>query len=166
MTKFSLPFLGQFDTSNLEEYYNIDIVYNGNEVQIDLNFASKNIDVARLEIVKHFIETISEFDKKNKEYIKDNYADENCDTVRAYVEYHLEDFDEDELAEFINFEDITISPEIQLINPLRLKRIGFYPESEENFAIFDYSLNPEITDELVVIFTKPNGEMNYMAMES
>jgi Protein of unknown function (DUF2004)/Uncharacterized protein conserved in bacteria (DUF2262) len=166
MANYSLPHFGNLDPKNLEEYYDVDIDFNGQKIQLDLNFENKYIDTKRLDIIKQFIENISEFDKKNKKYIEQDYADEDCDTVRTYIEHHIENFDKDELSEFIDFDNKVTSPEIQLMNSLRITRIGFYPDSEENFATFDYSINPETTDQLVVIFTYPTGEINYMTMES
>lgn len=166
MANYLLQHFGNLDTENLEEYYDVDIDFGGQDIQLDLNFENKNIDPKRLDFVKHFIENISEFDKKNKKLIEQDYEDEDCDTVRTYVEHHIENLDKDELSEFVDFDNKTITPEIQLMNSLRIVRIGFYPDSEENFATFDYSINPEITDQLVVIFTFPTGELNYMTMES
>ena len=166
MANYTLQHFGDLDLNNLEEYFDVDIDFNEHKVQIDLNFESNNIDIKRLDLVKQFLENISDFDLKNKKHIGQDYADENCDTVKTYVEHYIENFDTDELSEFIDFDNKATSPEIQLMNSLRLIRIGFYPDSEENFAIFDYSINPEVADQLVVIFTHPNGEMNYMTMES
>ena len=166
MANYSLPHFVDIDANNLEEYYDVDIEFNGQEIQIDLNFESKNIDTKRLEIAKRFIDDIPEFDKRNRKYIEQDYENEDCDTVRTYIEHYLEYFDDEELSEFIDFDNKTISPEIQLMKSLRLVRMGLYPDSEENFATFDYSINPDTTDQLVVIFTKSTGEMNYMTMES
>ena len=166
MANYSLPYFGNLDPNNLDEYYDVDIDFNEHKIQIDLNFDSNNIDTKRLDIVKQFIENVSVFDKKNKNHIIQDYADENCDTVKTYVEHYIENFDTDVLSEFIDFDNKETSQEIQLMNSLRLVRIGFYPDSEENFTTFDYSINPEIADHLVVIFTHSTGEMNYMTMES
>jgi len=52
------------------------------------------------------------------------------------------------------------------LTKLKLIRVGLYPTSEDNFAIFDYSIGEEITDYLVVINTDENGQLDYMTMES
>ena len=166
MANYLLPHFEELDPKNLEEYYDVEIDFNGHEIQIDLNFDNKSIQSERLDIVKKFIENLSAYDTKNKKYIKEDYADEDCDTVRTYVEHYIESFDKEDLSEFINFDNLELTPEIQLMNSLRLVRIGFYPDSEENFATFDYSINPEIADQLVVILISVTGEMNYMTMES
>ena len=166
MSTITLPYFGRIDSTSLDEYYDTEIPFNGNQIQIDLNFENKSINTERLDLVKEFIENISAYDTKNKKYIEQDYSNEDCDTVRTYVEHYIESFDKDELSEFIDFDNKTLTPEIQLMNSLRLVRIGFYPDSEENFATFDYSINPEIADQLVVIFMGSTGEMNYMTMES
>jgi hypothetical protein len=166
MESYSLPYFADLNPANVGEYYDVDIEFHGQTVQIDLNFENKSIDPKRLDIAKWFIENISTFDTKNKQYIEQDYANEGNDTVRTYVEHYMDYFDEGELSNFIDFENKTISSEVQLIKSLRLVRMGLYPDSEDNFATFDYSIDPDTTDQLVVIFTRSNGEMNYMTMES
>ncbi|HEV8506543.1 MAG TPA: DUF2004 domain-containing protein [Chitinophagaceae bacterium] len=166
MANYSLPHFADIDTNILEEYYDVDIDFNGQEIQIDLNFENKSIDPNRLDIVKRFIENISEFDEKNKKYIEQDYDDDDCDTVKTYIEHHLEEVGKDELADLVNFDDETISPEIQLMNSLRLVRVGLYPDSEDQFAIFDYSIGQDLTQYIVVINTNENGDLDYMTMES
>jgi hypothetical protein len=166
MANYSLPHFADIDTNNLEEYYDVDIDLNGLEIQIDLNFERKSIDSKRLDIAKQFIENISEFDKKNKKYIEQDYNDEESDTVKTYVGHHLNEVGKDELSDLVNFDDEVTNPEIQLIKALQLVRVGLYPDSEEKFAIFDYSIGRELTQYLVVIKTNENGVLDYMTMES
>ncbi len=166
MTEYTLPHFGQLATENLEEYYDVDIEFNGNEIQIDLNFENKAIDIATMDKVKNFIENIEKFDNLNKTYILDDYNDEEGDTVKFYLEDHLEEIGKDELSTLINFDDTTIELEQQLLAKLKLVRVGLYPESEDNFAIFDYSIGQDITNYLVVINTDENGQLEYMTMES
>ena len=166
MVEYTLPHFEQLATENLEEYYDVDIVFNGNEIQIDLNFENKAIDIATMGKVKNFIENIEKFDNLNKTYILDDYNDEEGDTVKFYLEDHLEEIGKDELSTLINFDDTTIELEQQLLAKLKLVRVGLYPESEDNFAIFDYSIGQDITNYLVVINTDENGQLEYMTMES
>ncbi|MDA3614917.1 hypothetical protein [Polluticaenibacter yanchengensis] len=43
MAEYFLPHFGKLQTDNLEEYYDADIEFNGNEIQIDLNFEKKRL---------------------------------------------------------------------------------------------------------------------------
>lgn len=166
MAKYVLPSFGQLDSENLEEYYDCDIIFNNTQVSIDLNFGDCKIDISRLEIAKKFIEQIADYDYKNKKYIEQDYTDEDGDTVREYVEHHLDELGEDELSELIDPSNKKTSREDQLVKKLHLVRMGLYPDSDDQFAIFDYSIGPEITQYLVVLFIDEYGNLDYLTMES
>lgn len=166
MSSFKLPHFGFIDPAALKEYYDVEIPFNDTKIQIDLNFNSKSIDPARLETVKQFIENIRIHDLNNKKHINADYHDEDGNTVKFYLEHHLEELGKDELAELIDLGSKSSEHEKQLLKKLHLVRVGLYPDSEDQFAIFDYSIGQEITNYLVVIFTDENGNLDYMTMES
>lgn len=166
MAEYTLPHFGNLSTENLKDYYDIDIDFNGTQIQIDLNFENDTIDTLTMDKIKNFIENIDKFDKLNKNYILNDYNDEDGETVKLYLEHHLEEVGKEELSTLINFDDTITEPEKQLLEKLKLVRVGIYPHDEENFAIFDYSIGREITQYLVVINTDENGELEYMTMES
>jgi hypothetical protein len=166
MAEYTLPHFGKLPTENLEDYYDVDIEFNGNEIQIDLNFEDKTIDQSTMDKVKNLIENIDKFDKLNKTYIDNDYNDEDGDTVKFYLEHHLEEISQEEISILIDFDDISKEPELQLLTKLKLARIGLYPHDENNFAIFDYTIGRELTDYLAVIKTDENGQLDYMTMES
>jgi len=164
MANFKLPYFGFLDSTALDEYYDVNIDFNNNQIQIDLNFENKTIDIERLETVQHFIENIRIHDLKNKKHIEDDFSD--GDTVQEYVEHHIEELATDDLNKLIGLNTkITDQPKL-LLNKLHLIRVGLYPDSKDQFAIFDYSLGQELTDQLVVINTDENGNLDYITMES
>jgi hypothetical protein len=166
MPFIKLPHFGQLDPASLEEYYDVTIDFNGKEIQIDLNFEGKSIEIERLEIVQRFIENIRIHDISNKKYIQSDYDDEDADTVKVYLEHHLEELGEDELAELVGPGSKPATYKNQLLKQLHLVRVGLYPDSKDQFAIFDYSIGQELTNHMVVIFTDENGNLDYMTMES
>lgn len=166
MADYTLPHFGNLQTDNLNDYYDVDVDFNGNQIQIDLNFESKTSETATLEKVKKILDNIGKYDELNKTYILNDYNDEDGDTVKFYLEHHVEEVDKETLSGLIDFEDASTEPEQQLLSKLKLVRIGLYPENEEAFAVFDYSIGTDITNYLVVINTDENGVLDYMAMES
>lgn len=166
MAEYTLPYFGQLSTDNVEEYYDVNIDFNGNEIQVDLNFERESTDGTKLDQVKNYLENIEKFNRLAKSYILEDYHNEEGDTVKFYLEHHLEEVEQEELSTLINFDDVTVEPEKQLLKKLELVRIGLYPDNEEGFAILDYSIGKEITNYLVVINTDQNGQLDYMAMES
>ena len=166
MANYSLPHFGQIDLTNLDEYYNVEIDFDGQKIEVDLNFEEKSIDSKQMDTVKKFMGKIPDYDKKNKKYIERDYADEDGDTVKMYVEHHLEEIDKTELAGLVDFNNKSVSPEKQLVKALSLVRVGFYPHDDDEFAIFDYSISKKLTNYLVVISTDKNGKLEDMTMES
>ena len=166
MPTIKLPHFGTLDPASLEEYYDVEIEYNNTATQIDLNFDSTSIDIARLELVKHFIDNIRIHDLNNKKLIQQDFEDEDADTVRMYIAYHLEELASDDLEELAGPDTKPADLPLALLNKLHLVRVGLYPDNDEQFATFDYSIDTELTNHLVVLFTDENGNLDYMTMES
>jgi hypothetical protein len=166
MTTITIPHFGPIDPASLDDYYDTEIDFNGISIQIDLNFGSKTIDPKRLETVKAFIDNIRVHDINNKKYIDNDYNDEDGDTVKFYLEHHLDELGETELATLIDRNSKSTEHQKQLKNKLHLVRVGIYPEGEDQFATFDYTIGQDITNYLIVIDTDENGNLVYMTMES
>jgi hypothetical protein len=164
MSKYTLPHFGELDTESLDEYYDVDIDFEGRTIQLDLNFEEGSIDPKRLDLVKAFISGLSDYNTKNLVAIADDMED--GDTVEEYIDHHLAELAEEDLAQLVDKNNSKTSPQKQLLAKLQLVRVGLYPGSEEQFATFDYSIGQEITNYLVVLFTDENGELDYMTMES
>ncbi|MEO5944853.1 MAG: DUF2004 domain-containing protein [Ferruginibacter sp.] len=166
MANFKLSHFGVLDSVALDEYYEVDIDFNNKRIQLDLNFENKAIELERLEMAHRFIENIRIHDLNNKKYIEQDFADEDGDTVGEYLEHHIEELATDELNQLIGYNTKTVDQSKLLLKKLYLTRVGLYPDSKEQFAIFDYTIGPELTDYLVVINTDENGNLDYITMES
>lgn len=167
MNKYNLPHFEPIDPASPLEYYSAQIEFNNNEVELDLNFWGEAIEPKRLDLVKNILDNLKEFDSKNRKYIEQDYANEGADTVKTYIDHHLTELPEEDLAGYIDFNNNSITPEQQLINALQLVRVGFYPdEGEDQIAVFDYSLGYDVTNYLIVIFINTNGELDHLTMES
>jgi len=166
MASLRLPHFGILDTVALDDYYDTEFEYNKTEVQLQLNFDNKSIDIQRLETVKHFIDNIRIHDLNNRKRLEKDYEDKDGATVKIYIENELDQLAEDDLAALLG--PTTKASDIPrlLLQKLHLVRVGLYPDNEDQFATFDYSLNPEVTNQLVVLFTDANGNLDYMTIES
>jgi hypothetical protein len=166
MAHITLPHFGPIDPEALDSYYDTEIDFNGRSISIDLNFGSSSIDSRKLETVLRFIENIRIYDINNKGFIAKDYHDEGGNTVKFYLQHHIEELGATELASLVDQGTKKDGYEKQLLSRLHLVRVGIYPEGEDQFAIFDYSLGVDLTNDLVVIFTDENGNLDYMTMES
>ena len=161
-----LPYFGQLDVNSLEDYYESSTTINGQAISIDLNFDNSSADKLKMATLKNVLENIENFDNQNKIYINNDYNDVDGDTVKSYLENHLEQFDDEELNLLIDKTDTSINPERQLLKKLTLVRLGLYPDNEEYLTTFDYSIGKDITQYLVVVTTDKDGKLNYITMES
>lgn len=166
MTAHTLSIIEQLDPNNLEDHYDLDFKFADQHITIDLHFDHTTIDGSRLEMLKRFITNIEAFDRDNKEQIRQDYADDNCDTVKTYLEYFIQNNDEEELASFTDKQNQDLNIEQQLLTQFKLVRLGLSPHEDRYFATFDYTISRELTDNLLVLFTNQLGDMDYMTLES
>ena len=166
MSLYTLPHFEPINIDALDEYYDTEMMLNDKAIQIDLNFENKSIAPEKMDQVKNILAQLLQLDQQNKTYIANDFEDEDGDTVRTYVEHHLEEIGRDELAAFIDFNNANLTPEQQCMHHLHLVRLGLYPDSEDYFATFDYSLGKDLTDYLVVINIDAEGQLQYLTMES
>ena len=177
MTEYLLPPFGQINLTSLNEDYNAKIELDNTEISIDINFGKTTIEKAEMDNIKNFIEDIARFDKQNKGYIDKDFNDENGDTIKEYIDFHIAEFEKDELAQLIDYDNKEIAPEKQLLNKLRLERVGLYPDGKYDtnyFAVFDYTFEGNvyidgrrtITDQIIVVKTDNKGNLDHLSWES
>ena len=177
MTEYLLSPFGQIDLTSLNEEYNAVIELNEKEIRIDINFDKTTIEKSEMDNIKNFIENIDKFDKQNMGFIEKDFNDENGDTVKEYIEFHIEEFEKEELAQLIDYDNKEIAPEKQLLNKLTLERVGLYPDGKyetKYFAVFDYTFEGNvyidgrrtITDQIIVVKTDNNGKLDHLSWES
>ncbi|MFB9077949.1 DUF2004 domain-containing protein [Flavobacterium procerum] len=167
MTDYLLPYFGLINPDNLEEDYRISIELKGKEIGIDINFGKTAIERNGMDVIKNFLENIENYDKQNMVFIKHDYDDENGDTVKQFVTEHVEDYG-DEFLEELHI-DLEGDKEKQFMAMLHLTRVGLYPDKKYNssyYAVFDYTVNKDLTDQIIAVKTDENGNLDHLAWES
>jgi Protein of unknown function (DUF2004) len=167
MATYLLPYFGEINYTALDDdFYDIEIELEGNKIDIDLNFENESIEETKMKNIKNFLEKLTIFDTQNKARIKQEWLDDIEGYVNWYLIHHLEELNEADLSGLVDFDNEDIEPEVQLLAKLRLVRVGLYPISDDKFAVFDYSIGRDLTDDLLVIVTNKNGEFDHITCES
>ena len=152
------------------EYLETTIEFQNRKIPLDINsdaVLGKNNWVKEYEEYISKLETFKE--KIDKEIIKDF---ENNGITKEWVDYHSEELIESiEENGTLDSCDKNLPIDRQILSALKLNRIGIYPEyenieGEEYYAIWDYILDDEISDEILVIVTDKNGEIVDITWES
>ena len=159
-----LPLFGEIRLNPTKDYETTTDL-NNQKVRLDLNFDSDEIkDSGILSGVKQILENLAEFDKKAKKEIASDFSKNG--TVFEYIEHHLSELNETQIAELLKSSDKTLNDKQNLLAKIKLHRVGFYPEKENGIAIFDYTIGKEFTDYLIVVEINENGEIVDIRTES
>lgn len=166
MAVYRLLYFGEIELDSPDETYETVIEYNGKAVHAEMTFEGDKVRASDLKKVELLLSNLKEFDEKCRQYIDRDYRDSDGETVKLYIEHHLQEISKSDLSKVIDFSDSGTSIEKQMLDKLRMLRVSLYPDSEDQFATFDYTLGEEITDYLIVIETDAKGGLEYMTMES
>lgn len=169
MTSFELPHFGQVDLALLEEYYSIEIDWKERFLRLDLNFLNKQITQEQAKIIKAFLDNIGNFEVQNKLIIDKDFLEEG--ETADYINFYLDELDENELSNIIDDNDKQSSKSNQLLNKLKLIRVGLYPDGKYGanyYGVFDYSIDidGEPCNQLLVVKTNETGDLDHITWES
>ncbi len=169
MATFELPYFGNIRMDSVDECYFEEVKFGERTIYIDVNFMKSETDALTLESVKDFILKISQLNELNAEHYKSDFAN-GGETVN-FILFYIEELPEEQLMELIDTSKSIDNQKLELLNKLELRRVGLYPDLEprtELFGVFDYSIkiDGEYCDQLLVVKTDENGEIDHIAWES
>lgn len=159
-----LKYFNEIDLQNLTDYYEVDIDFKGMPLQLDLNFGDTNIEEINLDYVKSILADLDRTLLKVNDFIQNDYK--SGEDIQEFLTFHLEELDNDELESLLSDSDKSLTKEEQLLSIIKLKRIGFYHEDNDEYAIFDFVTDEEISQYLLVIKVNSKGELDHITMES
>ena len=124
-----------------------------------------------MDAVGEMLDEAEKLAEKSKAAIKATLKDENSpyhDVVTFFMEFHRDDVGPEIAAELFPGTDPSKLSFAEMVDFLRLKRFGSLVDSETEQQVFilDLSFNPEITDELMVIYFDLNQEIFCITHES
>lgn len=166
--KYKLPYFAEIEITRVGEYYDVEIELKGQKTTIDMNFENTALDRRLFDRLKKILDNIEQEDLKNREQIFAAFREENGNTVKSFIEDHISVLEE-ELSGILSLKDTSCSPEEQLIKELVLYRIGFYPDGKygsESFAVFDYGVGKELSNQILVVNIDPDGDLIDITWES
>jgi hypothetical protein len=159
-----LKYFNEIDLQNLTDYYEVDIDFKGNSVQLDINFQETKINESNLDYLKSILDDLDGILLKINDFIKNDYK--SGEDVKEFLAFHIEELDNDELESLLSVSDKSLSREEQLLSIIKLKRIGFYPEDNDEYVIFDFVTDEEVSQYLLVVKVNSKGQLDHITMES
>ena len=128
-------------------------------------------DPAAMNAVGEMLDEAEKLAEKVKAAVKAALADENNpyhNLVTYFMRFHRDEVGPEIAAELFPETDPAKLSFAEMVDFLRLKRFGSLVDSEMNQQVFilDLSFNPEITDELLVVYFDLNKEIFCITHES
>ena len=128
-------------------------------------------DPVTMDAVGEMLVEAEKLAEKAKAAIKAALADEGDSyhsIVTYFMQFHRDEVPPDIATELFPGTDLSKLSFAEMVDFLRLKRFGSLVDSEMNQQVFilDLSFNPEITDELMVIYFDLNKEIFCITHES
>ena len=167
MPTFEIPVVGAIDfPGGTNGYWEFELPMRGGDVSVDINSDDEVFTRAMLEEIKDFISDAARFDEIARDAFKAEFSEKPEGTVGTYLSHHAEELSEKELLKIFGITDPDDLDIHHLIDALQLVRIGLYPGAEGYVAVFDYTIDEEATDYLLVAEFDGDGEVSGISMDS
>ena len=115
------------------------------------------------------LEDVTRIDAAARAAIRDDFATGEGASSFAFLDYHLDECGEDELAECFGADSEEEIGVEQLLGALRLRRIGFYWRDALDAGeqvVLDYGLDGLESDQIIVVYAGLDGVVASVQMES
>ena len=122
-------------------------------------------------IVASMIDEVDTLVEAAKDFLKKtllNEKNEYYGTVAYFMEFHRDEMDADTVLELFPSSNVDTITFIEMVDFLKMIRFGSLIDNKTNQQAFimDLSFNPELTDELMVIYFNLEKQVFYVTHES
>lgn len=156
-----ITYFNEFDPQN--DYAETTIILDGKEVELDLNCEEVIGSTDWIPEYEKYVVQLERIKKDILQYINNDFIEEGL--TKEWITFHLEEIDEEYIDALLKNAEQFLNKEEQVLSLLRLRRIGLYPEYE-GYAIWDFVLDDEVSDEILTLQTDINGNILNIAWKS
>jgi hypothetical protein len=135
----------------------------GQHFSSDLHFKSPDVSEMILLKLEQLLNQLSELVKTAQEALKVDF--DHRGEVFSYLDFHLSELNTAQVAQLVQNSEGQSDLE-KLFSVLFLKRVGFYPESDTEFAVLDFTISTDLTQYLLVVKMNSDATINHITMES
>jgi len=122
-------------------------------------------------VVASMIDEVDTLVEAAKDFLKNTLSNEENEyygTVAYFMEFHRDEMDADTVLELFPSSNVDTITFIEMVDFLKMIRFGSLIDNKTNQQAFimDLSFNPELTDELMVIYFNLEKQVFYVTHES
>jgi len=114
------------------------------------------------------VDTLVTLAKASLKKILQDKEDRYHETVAYFMEFHRDEMDSDTVLELFPSSDVDTLTFTEMVDSLQMIRFGSIIDTKTNQQAFimDLSFNPELTDELMVVYFNLEKQVFYVTHES
>jgi hypothetical protein len=135
----------------------------GRLVSVDLS-SDGPVTSAQLDAAAAFPTALSRFDMASRAALSGD--SQGQEMVLLYMEHHLSELPPATIKSLFGSTPASAITTELFASRLVLQRVGLYPADEARTAVFDYSLDGDVTNYLLVVAFDAGGEVTSVEMES
>lgn len=167
MAQFILPTVGTLDFPTATDgYWKFMLELAGRTVRFDVNIDDSEMTESLLDKIKLFIVDAGRFDSIARNAMRIDYADDSEGSSSLYLSHHADEFSDEEREKYFGSKDAKSLGVDQLLKAIHLKRIGLYPDSDDNVAVYDYTIDEDATNYVLGVEFDESGEVLRVSMDS
>lgn len=152
VNKYKSEFFGEIDFDKNSDFYSSELKHENRIIELDLNINEHEPpNSEQLQKIDDYLKNLKNSEIEIRKFIDSDFLTGGI--AKEYFEYYTEVYEEYELENIIDNDDKEKSIEEQLLSKIYIRRIGFYP-NDNIFAVFDFHVNHEISDQILVIVVK------------
>jgi hypothetical protein len=166
MNIYSAKYFGEIDLDGPNQWYETELNVNNKTVEVLFTVldTSTSIDKEAIQKIEAYLDNFQDNESYVRSCMQENFKQKG--DVMDYIDFHIEEFDKEDIADLIKGIDKKLSKKEKLLSILVLLRIVFYPERDDGtFAVLDYTISEELTDELIAVKLYKDDTMDF-AIES
>lgn len=124
----------------------------------------EGLSPAQLAQVEQVIDKLPTYSDSARDYLLAELGNDNG-TIDFFISFHKDELGDD-LAEFFDVADVTQLASEKIIRNLYLNNVVFYHDNKSLKIVFDYMINPKMSDEILVVSCDLSGKVVGLTHES
>jgi len=136
---YTLPYFGKVDLNQTKEK-DVVIEFQQSKISILLDFENDMIEKSKMKSITMILNDLEYYIQEANKEVKKDF--ESGGAVKDYFEHHIEVIPEEE----INYKN-----KEEFFKVFKVAEIGFLPEEDDHYAVFWFSIDPNLTNYYIVV---------------
>lgn len=165
MNQQNLLFFGDIDLEQVKSEYISSLNFDGSKIALNLNiFDDETVTPEIIKKANVFLENIDEIIRRVYKFLLDDYESEG--ETYGYIQHHIDNLENEDIIQILGKHTPEIAQNDDLVAKLKLNRIAVFPEDDDEFAVFDFTIGSDYTDYVMAIYTDKDGNLIDLGIEN